>query len=223
MSSARSGRPRGVSVPRSKPPRDKAPGARHESYGELARLFEELIETEARLQQDQRRQHELVAACRGLGASWAVIGEALGISYQTAQKRYGRGQSIDPHAVRNRTETMRHDALEANREAQRSAGRVISDRSGTEDEPAALSVSQQAFRDRSAALATVAKARENLSHVVLSETERQDLRAELARQGEASERRNEADAAKLGSLGASRVDKAEPEPDRTTTPPVPKD
>lgn len=71
-------------------------------YALLAELMAALMEIERRLHADQQRQHEIVAECRKLGASWALLGKALNISAQAAQKRYGRSVAVDPHRVRVR-------------------------------------------------------------------------------------------------------------------------
>ena len=54
----------------------------------------ELAEVAGRRNATEQRTAELVAAARADGATWQQIGQALGVTRQAAQMRYGRK---DPH------------------------------------------------------------------------------------------------------------------------------
>jgi hypothetical protein len=46
----------------------------------------------------QRYIDEMVSQARAEGASWKQIGEALGVTYQSAWERYGKGIEAHPPA-----------------------------------------------------------------------------------------------------------------------------
>ena len=50
-----------------------------------------IIAARKRLAEAERELHDAVAAAKDAGDSWTVIGAALGVSRQAAQRRFGRG------------------------------------------------------------------------------------------------------------------------------------
>jgi len=53
--------------------------------------FRRIIAARKRLAEAERELHDAVAAAKDAGDSWTVIGAALGVSRQAAQRRFGRG------------------------------------------------------------------------------------------------------------------------------------
>lgn len=53
--------------------------------------FRRIIAARKRLAEAEREFHDAVAAAKDAGDSWTVIGAALGVSRQAAQRRFGRG------------------------------------------------------------------------------------------------------------------------------------
>lgn len=92
-----------------------------EQYHRLAVLSEEL---ERLLDEHQRmfeEMHRVVAEMRGLGATWAVIGEIMGTSYQTAQKRFGLSPEKRPPRWRRHNHYLKSLCLAKSQLDQRAA------------------------------------------------------------------------------------------------------
>lgn len=62
-----------------------------EPAGEVELVLEQLADTVSRRRNLELVERALVAVARHRGATWAQVGEALKVSRQAAQKRYGDG------------------------------------------------------------------------------------------------------------------------------------
>lgn len=74
----------GEPVERKKRARIRTPA----QYARLAELSQELAELRAEEARARTEMHRVVASMRAEGASWAVIGQIMGITYQGAHKRF---------------------------------------------------------------------------------------------------------------------------------------
>jgi hypothetical protein len=63
---------------------------------EVRRAAAALSKATGRADQARRDLHVAVAQARERGASWAEVGQALGVTRQTAQQRFGRTVIVQP-------------------------------------------------------------------------------------------------------------------------------